>query len=206
MTTSVICFLSNGAGVTLDALNTQVRKAREMVTEGRYLICVFGSPDDWEKHIAIESLVITNTLGGINNRTTDWEFFGNGVIRCYTAKTLKYSKALQWTVVRRAGEKPHSRRGNFSAASLKRNAIPVADKVFTRDVANNVWHLKSDNCKERIVARFSSLLTWQDEDFLIVEGAKVTKLEDRKPLVLSDDIVGVPNKVEYFWDSGDVLF
>ena len=38
------------------------------------------------------------------------------------------------------------------------------------------------------------------------EGGKATSFTDRKALSLKDDLVGVPNKVPYFWDSGDVLF
>lgn len=94
----------------------------------------------------------------------------------------------------------------MSPATLKRNTIPVADKVFTRDVANNVWHLLNDDFKERVITRFSTLLTWQDEDFLIVEPSKTIEVKERKALVLKEDLVGVPNKVPYFWDNGEVLF
>ena len=64
----------------------------------------------------------------------------------------------------------------------------------------------NDNFKERVITRFSTLLTWQDEDFLIVESSKVIEVKDRKALVLKEDLVGVPNKVPYFWDNGEVLF
>jgi hypothetical protein len=94
----------------------------------------------------------------------------------------------------------------MSSASLKRNSIPVADKVFTRDVANNVWHLINDNFKDRVAARFSALLTWQDEDFLVHDGSRIRPLLNRKTLTLKEDLVGVPNKVPYFWDNGEVLF
>jgi hypothetical protein len=82
----------------------------------------------------------------------------------------------------------------------------VADKVFTRDVANNVWHLLADNFKERVITRFSTLLTWQDEEFFVVDQSKTTEVKDRKALILKEDLVGVPNKVAYFWDNGEVLF
>jgi hypothetical protein len=50
------------------------------------------------------------------------------------------------------------------------------------------------------------LLTWQDEDFFIVEPSKTSEVKDRKALVLKEDLVGVPNKIPYFWDNGEVLF
>jgi hypothetical protein len=89
---------------------------------------------------------------------------------------------------------------------LKRNVIPVSEKVFTRDVANNVWHLLGDNFKERLTSRFSSLLTWQDEEFVVLDGGKTSFIKERTALTLKEDLVGVPKKVPYFWESGDVLF
>ena len=206
MAASVITFIPSGGNQSESAIKEQLNEAKKLVTEGRYLITVFEAPNDWESHLPIEAFVISETLGGIHDRSTDWEFFGNGVIRTYTSKALRLSKAYQWTIVRRSGDKPYARRGSLSTATLKRNTIPVADKVFTRDVANNVWHLLNDNFKERVITRFSTLLTWQDEDFFIVEPSKTSEVKDRKALVLKEDLVGVPNKVPYFWDNGEVLF
>lgn len=206
MASSVITFITTPNLESTSAIKDQISKAKELVSEGRYLIAVFEAPNDWESHLPIEAYVIEQTLGGIHNRSADWEFFGNGVIRTYTSKALRYSKAYQWTIVRRTGDKPYARRGSLTATTLKRNAIPVSDKVFTRDVANNVWHLLADNFKERVITRFSTLLTWQDEEFLVVEPTKTTEVKDRKALVLKEDLVGVPNKVPYFWDNGEVLF
>lgn len=206
MATSVLTFISTTGANNEEAVVEQLSKAKDLVTEGRYLIAVYEAPSDWESHLPIESLVIGQTLGGIQNRSSEWEFFGNGVIRTYTSKALRYSEAYQWTIVRRIGDKPYARRPSLSATVLKRNTIPVADKVFTRDVANNVWHLLNDHLSERIIFRFSALLTWQDEEFVVFDGVKATPLKDRKALSLKHDLVGVPKKVPYFWDSGDVLF
>ena len=204
--TSVLAFLPNNASSTEKTVREQLATAINLVTEGRYLIAVYEAPNDWESHLPIESFVIDQTLGGIQNRSSDWEFFGNGVVRTYSSKTLRYSKAYQWTIVRRSGDKPYARRGGLSAPVLKRNSIPVSDKVFTRDVANNVWHLLNDHFKERLIARFSALLTWQDEAFVVLDGGRVTQTDSRKALSLKEDLVGVPNKTPYFWDNGEVLF
>jgi len=203
---SALAIINDNTVEAKERVIEQIRKAKKLVTEGRYLIVVFEAPSDWGKHLPIEALVISETLQGIHDRTSDWEFFGNGVIRLYSSKTLRYSKAFQWTVVRRSGEKPYSRRGEFKAAQLKENQVPVSDKVFTRDVANNVWHLKGDNFKERLIARFKTLLTWQDENFILLDGGRKVSYELGGPLSLKDDLVGVPQKTEYYWDSGDVLF
>ena len=206
MASSVITFITSPNSESASAIQDQINKAKELVSEGRYLIAVFEAPNDWESHLPIEAYVIEQTLVGIHNRSADWQFFGNGVIRTYTSKAFRYSKAYQCTIFRRTGDKPYARRGSLTATTLKRNAIPVSDKVFTRDVANNVWHLLADNFKERVITRFSTLLTWQDEEFFVVEPTKTTEVKDRKALVLKEDLVGVPNKVPYFWDNGEVLF
>lgn len=206
MPKSVITFISNDKNASPAEVMSAIGTATKLVTEGRYLIAVFEAPQDWESHIPIEAYLINETMGDIHNRTDEWEFFGNGVIRTYTPKALKLGKTYQWTIVRRSGDKPYARRNALSATTLKKNSIPVSDKVFTRDVANNVWHLKSDTFKERVIARFSSLLTWQDEDFVVIEGSKMTEVAARKALSLKEDLVGVPNKIAYLWDNGEVLF
>jgi hypothetical protein len=108
--------------------------------------------------------------------------------------------------LRKSGDKPYKRRGEISIASTKKNTVPVKDPVFTRDVANNVWHLLENNVNQRIIERFSSLLTWQDEDFIFVNGEKITVIKNRNKLDLSVDLVGVPTKIPYEWNSGNKLF
>ena len=189
-----------------DSIIHQVEVASSQVTAGRYFISVFDAPSNWESRIPIESLIVAGTLGNIENRNPNWEYFGNGAIRCYKGKSLKLSKTLQWSIIKKLGDKPYKRRGEFSISKTKQNTVPVKDPVFTRDVANNVWHLSEENLIDRLIARFSSLLTWQDEDFVVVSGTKISQVTDRKKLDLKSDLVGVPTKVPYFWDSGTVLF
>jgi hypothetical protein len=189
-----------------DSIIKQIDIASSSVTEGRYLISVFDAPTNWESRVPLEALIVSGTLGNIENRNSDWEYFGNGAIRCYKGKSLKLSKTLQWNIIKRIGDKPYKRRSEFSIVKTKQNTVPVKDPVFTRDVANNVWHLNEENLIDRLVARFSSLLTWHDEDFYVVSGDKKSQITDRKKLTLKEDLVGVPTKVPYFWDSGTVLF
>jgi hypothetical protein len=204
--TSVLVFVPAVTTATEHAVSRLFKKGKKLVSEGRYLITVYESPSDWNGHVPIAALLIKETLGGIQNRSCDWEFFGNGAVRTYTSKTLKLTKTYQWTIVRRSGAKPYSRRKSLTSAALKLNAIPVSDTVFTRDVANNVWHLLGDNFKERVISRFSSLLTWQDEEFVVIDGGKTTSIRGRTALTLKEDLVGVPKKAPYFWESGNVLF
>lgn len=201
---TVLCFLDLKNDV--EFVKEQIVLARDLVSEGRYLIFVYEAPTDWESHIPFESIIINNTLGDIYKRSLDWEFFGNGAIRAYTSKSFKLSKTYQWTILRKVGLKPYSRRKELSTKFLKDNVLPVSDKVFTRDVANNVWHLDNKLVKERIIARFAALLVWQDENFIVVERKKITNIESRTSLDLTEDLVGVPKKIEYFFDNGSKLF
>lgn len=203
---SVLNLILNSEKLSKQEILKQITRSRDLVSKGRYLITVFDAPDDWTSRIPIEGLVVSSTLGPVESRSTDWEFYGNGAIRCYKSKSLKLSKTLQWNIVRRSGEKPYARRGSLPAVKLKKNTIPVSDKAFTRDVANNVWHLKDEDLRERLIARFSSLLAWQDEDFILISGSRTKEIVDRSKLILSEDLVGVPTKVPYFWNSEDVLF
>ena len=190
----------------VDSIINQVKVSSSHVTAGRYLISVFDAPSSWESRISIESLVVSGTLGNIENRNPNWEYFGNGAIRCYKGKSLKLSRTLQWSIIKKLGDKPYKRRDEFSIAKTKQNTVPVKDPVFTRDVANNVWHLNEENLDERLIARFSSLLTWNDEYFVVISGTKISKIDGRKKLVLKADLVGVPSKIPYIWNSGDKLF
>jgi len=193
---------------TEKGIRKQVAEAAELVTEGRYLISLFESPTSWDSHLPIEAYVISEILGPIENRSNEWEFFGNGAIRAYTYKGNKFglSKTYQWNSLRRVGDKPYSRRHEVSASFLKKNSIPVADPVFTRDVANNVWHLKQSDLFPRIISRFACLLSWQDEEFVHFNQGKSKTVEHQSKLELSEDLVGVPTKIEYLWNSGYKLF
>jgi hypothetical protein len=66
----------------IDSIIDQVKVSSSHVTDGRYLISVFDAPSNWESRIPIEALVVSGTLGNIENRSPNWEYFGNGAIRC----------------------------------------------------------------------------------------------------------------------------
>jgi len=203
---SVMNLLLKSEDKSIDQIQSQIKKSAALVTEGRYLITVFNVVNNWEKRIPIESLTVAATLGMVEARSSDWEFFGNGAIRCYKSSNLRLTKTLHWNVVRRVGYKPYSRRPDVSKSMLIKNTIPVSDKAFTRDVANNVWHLKDEDLVARLTARFAALLSWNDESFVVVNGSKTTRIEERTKLDLENDLIGVPTKIPYLWNSGDVLF
>ncbi len=203
---SVLNLILNSEKIPRESILNQISKANSLVSEGRYLVTVFDVPNNWNSRISIEGLLISSTLGHVENRNPNWEFYGNGAIRTYKTKSLKLARTLQWNILRRSGDKPFARRSSMSESELTRNTIPVSHKVFTRDVANNVWHLKDEDLQARLEARFSALLAWQDEDFKVVSGLRKRDILQRSKLTLNEDLVGVPTKVPYLWNMGDVLF
>jgi hypothetical protein len=201
---SALVFLDSDASESV--VHSTIEMASEQVSEGRYLIVVSQSPQDWESHFSIEGITIALTLGAPSDRDhTEFEFFGNGVIRLYSSKIV--SNIWQWTIVRRLGLKPYSRVKESSKTMLKRNRIPVSDPVFTRDVANNVWNIKASSFQKECRERFSRLLSWDDEKFLVFTAdLKTSEIRNRKPLDLSKSIVPVPHKVPYEWNTEGKLF
>ena len=126
---SVLNLILDSEKLSESEISNQITKSRDLVTEGRYLITVFNAADNWKSRIPVEGLVIANTLGLAKTRSDEWEFYGNGAVRCYKTKSLKLSRTYQWNIVRKTGDKPFVRRSTLSAAALKRNVIPVTDKV-----------------------------------------------------------------------------
>jgi hypothetical protein len=85
---TVLSLFTQPTRLNADSIIDQVEISSSHVTAGRYLISVFEAPSNWESRIPIEALVVSGTLGNIENRNPDWEYFGNGAIRCYKGKTL----------------------------------------------------------------------------------------------------------------------
>lgn len=203
---SALNIIEDNSNISKKKIQEIVEKVKDRVSEGRYLISVFDSANDWKSRIPIESIIVESILGGIHERNNEWEFYGNGAIRCYESETMKLVKTLQWNIVRRKGDRAYKRRLQFKKNELKLNQLPVLHKVFTRDVANNVWHLPHAVYVPRLIERFSNLLSWHDEDFEVYTNGVRIDISDRKSLDLSQDLVGVPTKIPYDWDSGERLF
>jgi hypothetical protein len=145
-------------------------------------------------------------MGSPLNRNTDWLFFGNGVIRGYTPTKKKLSSTWQWVILQKSGERTLAKRHTASQLQLSKSAIPVSHPAFTRDVANNVWHLNESTLINTSLHRFRALLTWPDEQLIHFHNLqKKTNISYLK-MDLSQDLIGVAKKTIYYWDSLDTLF
>lgn len=182
-----------------DEIAATVLKAADRVPEGRLLFTMWRTPEDWTASTPVESVFLTTLLGDPSERTDEtWEFYGTGAVRLYNQSETRPSSTVMWAAVRRVGSKAYLRirQGDISDAVMKSSTIPVAHKVFTRDVANNVWHLRSQNGLTRIVERFQFLTTWSDETALVYRSGRYTKRK-HKTLTFEDDLIPVAHKVPY---------
>jgi len=166
---------------------------------GRILFVLWTQSDSWSTGIPVESTAVASVLGDPSRREDSaWDFYGCGAARLYTKKGKRPKSSVLWVGFRRKGEKAYLR--NKSAALKKTtiadSTIPVSDKVFTRDVANNVWHVNHRNGMDRVISRLQALTTWSDEIALVHKG-RSRRRKKHVTLDLTDDLVPVANKVEY---------
>lgn len=194
----VICDAKDGMS---EALLSRARDAMEATPPGRVLCVVFELPAVWEASANVEAVMTDAVLGRPEERSDhpEWEFFGNLAVRiCKTRvggrEVVKEQAAL---LFRRAGDRAYVRRKSLDAAAVKAARIDAHHPVFTRDVANNVWHVSKES---EVVSRLAMLLAWPDEAVLqlSVDGERRSIL--KRP-DLEQALVGVPEKILYDWSS-----
>ncbi len=186
-------------GITAASLKRKVLQASASVPEGRLLFVVWSQADTWKKSLPVESIVTQAVLGPVPTRDNSaWDFYGCGTARLYKNKGTRPSSSVMWVGLRRRGPKAYLRlRSETVPASIERaSRIPVSHKVFTRDVANNVWHLTEPRGIQKVVARLQSLTTWNDEIAEIHNAAGVSKRK-HQTVSLDNDLVPVASKIEY---------
>ena len=187
-----------------DEIRGVIDRARHITPPGRCLCVIFGLPTQWQKSTPVEAIASESILGKASDRVDEWEweFFGNVFIRgCRVIKSGR-SIASEYCVVmyRKSGDKSYLRRLTSNDEFIDEARFNAIHPVFTRDVANNVWHLSNGKVVSRIIQRLSGLLTWPDEKTRVVSNSSTRSLGWR-PLNLDKDLIGVPTKVEYQFPS-----
>lgn len=181
------------------------QKAATKVPQGRLLAVLYQMPSHWETSTPVESTVIRSVMGRPADRSpdTDWEYFGNVAVRaCAVAKEQRrVVREFGLTMVRRSGPKAYERRHQLTPKKILEAHIPALDPVFTRDIANNVWHVPASGAERRIKHRLAALVAWPDEDLLVVRPLS-THRYPVQPLDTSGDLIGVPTKSAYSWFTG----
>lgn len=189
--------------VISDENASQVRKAVKQaeghVVDGRILFVVWSQGVAWSSSVPVESIAVGAVLGNPDNReVSGWDFYGCGTARLYPKNKLRPSESVMWVGLRRKGSKAYLRGKDksLSKKTVKNSAIPVSSKVFTRDVANNVWHLDSRRGIDRVISRLQSLTSWADETAMVFAKGKKTSRK-HQTMNLEQDLVPVAQKVDY---------
>ena len=68
---TVLSIFKDSSKLEPDTIIQQVNISSSYVTAGRYLISVFDTPLNWESRVPVEALVVSGTLGNIENRNSE---------------------------------------------------------------------------------------------------------------------------------------
>ncbi|TSA53661.1 MAG: hypothetical protein D4R44_03175 [Actinobacteria bacterium] len=195
--TGAVCVIVSDENAS--QVRAAVKKASTHVPEGRILFVVWSQGNAWSPSVPVESASVDAILGDPSKReVSDWDFYGCGTARLYPTKGSRPSETVMWVGFRLKGPKAYVRNRDtaVSKAIVINSTIPVGNKVFTRDVANNVWHLSAQRGIDRVIGRLQSLTTWADETAIVFKGAKKTTRK-HQTMDLEKDLVPVALKVDY---------
>lgn len=184
-----------------------VRKTLELAAEetppGRNLAVLWPAAHPGERSHPIDALVAASIMGPPDRRTEDkaaddWLLSTPLAVRHYR-RDLVLGSTTVGLVFKRQGDAPYTRLRDES--QLRQSTIPSRHPAFTRDVANNVWHMPMDRGMDRIVARLASLYSWPDEHILTCSDGKASRRNSLRDLGFSFDLIGVATKQHYEWSD-----
>lgn len=137
--------------------------------QGRQCLVIWEVKTLREKQTPFETKILDTFLepASARGKEDQWVYFGNGAIRCYD-NSNKLVKTYFWIMLLKKGPKAYKRIKSVTQDIFEKSRIPVDDYAFTRDVANNVWHLRSRYHMKTILDRFKNLASWADERILVV--------------------------------------
>jgi hypothetical protein len=204
--TSVSLSMSNRVTFSEEDLIATINKLCQLVSSGGYVFVMTEFGKSFKPGLSIEAIVLRELMNSPDKRDDSWLFFGNGAIRGYSEVNKKLSSTWQWLILQRSGEKTLTRRKTASNKMLKDVTLPVSHFAFTRDVANNVWHLPEKTIVQNAINRFGALLTWPGDVMLHSQNGKSPIVFESKKMDLSNDLIGVAQKKIYLWENKDTLF
>jgi len=204
--TSISLSISNRATLSEADLVATINKLSQRVSSGGYVFLMTEFGKSFKPGLSVEAIVLRELMNSPDKRDDSWLFFGNGAIRGYSEVNKKLSSTWQWLILQRSGEKTLSRRKTSSNKMLKDVTLPVSHFAFTRDVANNVWHLPEKTIVQNTINRFGALLTWPGDVMLHSQNGKSPLVFESKKMDLSNDLIGVAQKKIYLWENKDTLF
>lgn len=204
--TSVALSISNRVTFSEEHLIATINKLSQLVSSGGYVFVMTEFGKSIKPGLSIEAVVLRELMNSPSKRDDSWLFFGNGVIRGYSEVNKKHSSTWQWLIIQKSGEKTLSRRKTATNKVLKDVMLPVSHFAFTRDVANNVWHLPEKTIIQNSINRFAALLSWPGDVMLHSQNGKTPLVFESIRMDLSKDLIGVAQKKIYLWENKDTLF
>ena len=182
-------------------LERMIREAKAATPEGRQLCLTYPLPDAWNKSEPYEAIITNAVLGRPTERIEphEWVFSGNICVRrCKVEQGKRHvTGEVGVLMFRRSGDMAYTKRTQVDEDTIRKATLESLHPAFTRDVANNVWHLPVRSIG-KIRNRMQALFTWPGETTLLVLPTSKKKLP-WKPLLLDDDLIGVPTKRDYEW-------
>ncbi len=178
-------------------------QACECVSPGRTIAAVWQVPHAWIQQNPIEGWLTTAVSGDPASRRESKEvgtnFFGNLAVRAYRRDALKPTSTYQVALYRRAGAAPYVR-AKDADAPIETARLDTKAYAFTRDYANNVWHLPQRQVERAILSRLARLVCWPDERVAVLDRKGLHRLR-KWPVSPTGDLVGVPEKYDYGWSA-----
>jgi hypothetical protein len=187
-------------GESSSNLKSLVDKAMALTPEGRVLSVVIPLPNKWSRQVPYEAITTKFVLGEPSERVEEsaWMFSGNVSVRLCSVVDgeREISGELLVLMFRRAGEMAYRRRMTCNPGVITESELEVHHPAFTRDVANNVWHLAERNYFSTLRRRISMLHIWSDEGTLVVGRNSIKKFAYEAEN-LDSAVIGVPTKKNY---------
>lgn len=204
--TSISMSFSSRIAFSEPELRKTITDMSDLVSSGGYIFILTEYGKSLMPGLSIESIALRELMNTPEKRDDSWLFFGNGALRGYSEVNKKLSSTWQWLILQKSGEKTLSRRKTSSKKLLKEVTLPVSHFAFTRDVANNVWHLPEKSILQNAIGRFGALLSWPGDVMLHSQNGKSPQKVEIKKMNLANDLIGVAQKKIYLWENKDTLF
>lgn len=185
-----------------DTVTAIASAAMTRVAPGRSLAFLWDIPHRWGGQPPYEAWLSAAVLGPPTSRdehgNATFLLFTRLAVRLYQADADHPSRTICVLVFRKAGDPPYSRRTSTTRPPPG-DRLPSTSPVFTRDYANDVWHLRDTSRSiPAIIERLSALMCWSDEPVFEVRGNRSVRRFSRRS-DRSLDLVPVPTKLPYDW-------